>query len=248
MTYQVSLPVFEGPFELLVHLIEKNQVDIYDIPIAKITEEYLAYLKQMEELDLDLASSFLLMAAHLLSIKARMLLPRPPKAGDPETTGELEEDPRQELVDRLLEYRRYKAVAEILKSQERDQSRVFSRVVDPASLAHLFREENPLEGVMMGDLLEALRRVLNQKDKEEPVADIPKEEISVQQKIDDLMTLISNRRGNEPLSFIALFSGTRRRSDVIVTFLALLELVRLKKVRVIQRKTLGEIFILSCMD
>ncbi|MBM7865415.1 segregation/condensation protein A [Heliobacterium gestii] len=244
MAYQVSLPVFEGPFDLLVHLIEKNQVNIYDIPIAQIAAEYLAYLQQMDELDLETASAFLLMAAQLLAIKARMLLPKPPKA-ETADEGEEAEDPRQELVDRLIEYRRYKAVAELLKEREVDCNRVYGRVVDPATLAHLFGEENPLEGVMVGDLLAALRKVLSRQDKEEPVADIPREEISVQARMQELIASITQRPPEEPIAFSSLFAGRWRPSDIIVTFLAMLELVRLKKVRVLQREALDEIYLLA---
>ncbi|MZP28178.1 segregation/condensation protein A [Heliobacterium undosum] len=244
MAYRVSLPVFEGPFDLLVHLIEKNQVNIYDIPIAQIAAEYLAYLQQMDELDLETASAFLLMAAQLLAIKARMLLPKPPKA-EVEAEGDEGEDPRRELVDRLIEYRRYKAVAELLKEREVDRNRVYSRVVDPATLAHLFGEENPLEGVMIGDLLAALRKVLSRQDKEDPVADIPREEVSVQARMQELLASMAQLPPQAPIAFSTLFAGRWRPAEIIVTFLAMLELVRLKKVRVLQREALDEIYLMA---
>ncbi|ABZ84442.1 segregation and condensation protein a [Heliomicrobium modesticaldum Ice1] len=244
MAYRVSLPVFEGPFDLLVHLIEKNQVNIYDIPIAQIAAEYLAYLQQLDELDLERASAFLLMAAQLLAIKARMLLPKPPKA-EAETEGDEGEDPRRELVDRLIEYRRYKAVAELLKEREVDRNRRFSRVVDPTTLAHLFVEENPLEGVMIGDLLAALRKALSRRAKEEPVAAIPREEVSVQARMQELLTSMAQLPPHAPIAFSTLFAGRWRPAEIIVTFLAMLELVRLKKVRVLQREAFDEIYLLA---
>ncbi|WP_235910636.1 segregation and condensation protein A [Heliobacterium mobile] len=243
--YQVNLPVFEGPFDLLVHLIEKNKVNIYDIPIAQITAEYLAYLRQMEEIDLEVTSSFLLMAAQLLAIKARMLLPKPPKAPVDDDGEEAGEDPRQELVDKLLEYRKYKAVAELLRSREVEQIAVYGRVVDPSTMAHLFQEENPLEGVMLGDILAALRKVLNRQEKEEPVADIPREEISIQARMQELLEFIITRPKDDPVVFSSIFDERRRTGEVIVTFLAVLELVRMKKIRAIQRSPLGEIYLIE---
>ncbi|MCW2278339.1 segregation and condensation protein A [Heliophilum fasciatum] len=242
MAYQVNLPVFEGPFDLLYHLIEKHEVDIYDIPIAQIAEEYLAYLRQMDELDLEVASSFVVMAAQLLSIKARMLLPAPTMEGD--SGGEPEPvDPRAELVERLLEYRKFKAVAEVLKAQEGIAAQVYPRVVDPASLAHLFREVNPLEGVMMGDLLAALQKALRRQRRDEMVADVPREEVSVQQRMNEVLANLQQTPA-EPAPLERFFTGNHYRDELIVTFLALLELVRLRRIRLLQRETLGAIYVL----
>ncbi|QGG49402.1 segregation and condensation protein A [Heliorestis convoluta] len=241
MTYRVNLPVFEGPFDLLFHLIEKKELDIYDIPIGQITAEYLNYLRQMEELDLEVASSFLVMAATLLSIKARMLLPKPAASEE----GEAEEiDPRQELVDRLLEYRKYKAVAELLKSKEEEYGRNFPRSIDPASLAHLFAEEDPLQGIMIGDLLESLRNALQEEEEKELVTEIPKEEISIQQRMKELLEKVEAQGREKPVLFQHYLRSSYSVSEAIVTFLALLELIRMRKIQAIQQEALGDIYLL----
>ncbi|MDD2420921.1 MAG: segregation/condensation protein A [Heliobacteriaceae bacterium] len=241
-TYQVKLPVFEGPFDLLFHLIEKNEIDIYDIPIALITEEYLAYLKQMQELDLELASSFLVMAAELLAIKARLLLPGSPVTGS--TTGQLpEEDPRLELVDRLVEYRRCKMVSQILKELASEQSLHYSRGLDPTVLAGFLGDKKPLTGIELGDLLAAWRQVCNREGPADPVQAIPREELSVQGRIEELLNLFAGHRTGALLSFKALFTPGAGRGELVVTFIAVLELVRQQKVRLRQAETLGEIFL-----
>ncbi|KAB2952620.1 segregation/condensation protein A [Heliorestis acidaminivorans] len=243
MTYRVSLPVFEGPFDLLFHLIEKKEVDIYDIPISQITADYLAYLRQMEELDLDVASSFLVMAATLLSIKARMLLPKPMLLQEGE--GEIDEDPRQELVDRLLEYRKFKAVAEYLKEREESSGQLFPRALDPATIAPFLEEEDSLQGIMIGDLLEALRRVISPASPSEKVAKISKEEISIQERMEEFLEIVEKQRPDKPLLFSTFIRESRSISEAIVTFLALLELLRMRKIKVIQQEALGEIYVLN---
>lgn len=143
MAYQIKLEVFEGPFDLLFHLLEKNEVDIYDIPIAKITEQYLGYITAIQILDLEVASEFLVMAANLLAIKARMLLPKPP-VEDEEALEEY--DPRDELVEKLLEYKKFKVMADFFQEKETLMNRVYTRQNEEEMFYHLFREENPLRG------------------------------------------------------------------------------------------------------
>ena len=175
MAYQIRLEGFEGPFDLLFHLIEKNEVDIYDIPIAKITEQYIEYIEAMQMFDLDVASEFLVMAANLLSIKARMLLPKPPpEEQDPDTDAE-DYDPRDELVEKLLEYKKYKLAAGYLQEKETYMGKVYTRPNEPEMFAHLFREENPLQGVSMDSIMEALQEVLRRAVDREFVGEIPRD-------------------------------------------------------------------------
>ncbi|HEX3033288.1 MAG TPA: segregation/condensation protein A, partial [Bacillota bacterium] len=183
MAYQIRLEAFEGPFDLLFHLIEKNEVDIYNIPIADITEQYLDYIAQMQKLDIDIASEFLVMAATLLSIKSRMLLPKPPKETD---EGEGGVDPRDELVERLLEYRKFKEVAEFLKEREAVQGKVFTRNNEEEMFSSLFGEVDPLDGVKLDDLIKALQQVLNRVDEDILPAELPREEFSIRDKMREI--------------------------------------------------------------
>ncbi|HEX3030807.1 MAG TPA: segregation/condensation protein A [Bacillota bacterium] len=237
MAYQIRLEAFEGPFDLLFHLIEKNEIDIYDIPIAEVTEQYLEYLDQMQKLDLDIASEFLVMAATLLSIKARMLLPKPPRE---EPEGEEGVDPRDELVERLLEYKKFKEVAEFLKEKETFQGKVYTRSNDEEMYASLFSPDNPLEGIDLKDLLGALQEVLNRVEEDLTPAEIPREEFSIRDKMREIARrLVFNPNG---IPFSQLFARKHiTRVEVVVTFLALLELIKLKKVAIHQSRVFGDI-------
>jgi len=240
MKYQVKLHVFEGPLDLLLHLIEKNEVDIYDIPIAEITRQYLAYLETMERMDLEIASEFLVMAATLLSIKAKMLVPKPPKIDD-EDAQEIEFDPRDELVERLLEYKKYKVLAEYLQQLEEIQEKVFYRPNEEEQYLNAFSESNPLEGLTLDDLIKALQDVVNKIEPEDLTKEILREEITIKDKIDEITSILSTHpRG---VSFRELFSKPVGRVEMIVQFLALLELVRLQVALVRQSSPFGEIII-----
>ncbi|WP_345786535.1 segregation and condensation protein A [Thermincola ferriacetica] len=246
LAYQIKLPVFEGPFDLLFHLIEKNEVDIYDIPIATITEQYLEYLAQMQMLDLEIASEFLVMAARLLHIKARMLLPKPPREpADDEEEVELE-DPRDELVERLLEYKKFKQVADFLKQREEEQEKIYVRPNEEEMFIHLFSEENPLEGIDLSKLLKALKEVFQRAEQVETTGEIPRDEVSIRDKMREIRRrLFFLPRG---ISFKDLLASQASKVEIIVTFLALLELIKLKQVKVSQPKVFGEIMIFSCFD
>lgn len=245
MSYQIKLPVFEGPFDLLFHLIEKNEVDIYDIPIARITEQYVEYLANMQMLDLELASEFLVMAATLLSIKARMLLPKPPV----ETVEEDEElglDPRDELVERLLEYKKFKQLAEFLKDRETSQEKIYTRPNEEDMFVHLFSEENPLQGINMENLLGALQEVLERAAEAELSGEITRDEVSMRDKMKEIMhRLIIKPKG---IAFCDMFRLMATRVEIVVTFLALLELIKLGKIRVHQSNSFGEIMIYSRLE
>lgn len=238
MSYNISLPAFEGPFDLLFHLIDKNEVDIYDIPIAHITSQYVEYLEVMQNLDLEVTSEFLVMAANLLAIKAKMLLPKPPKEKEDQ---EPEVDPRDELVERLLEYKKFKIVADQLKEREKTWEKVYTRPNEEEMYLHFFSEENPLEGITMDKLLDALRDVLERLDEREFVGEVPREEFSIRDKMKEISRrLVFSPNG---IVFRELFLGRASKVEVVVTFLALLELIKLRKISIYQSKMFGDIMI-----
>jgi len=238
MDYNIKLEAFEGPFDLLFHLIEKAEVDIYDIPIAKITDQYIDYIHTLQALDLEVASEFLVMAATLVQIKSRMLLPKPPKA---EETLEMEEDPRDELVARLLEYKQFKAAASLLKEREQAQGLTFTRPVDVEEFISAFAEKNPLKGLTLSDLLGALQTVLERVDEEELVTEITREEVTVRDRMREVLRRLVLAR--EGITFSELFRGARTKVAVVVTFLALLEMIRLGRIVVRQSENFSEMLI-----
>ncbi|MGB9711280.1 MAG: segregation and condensation protein A [Thermodesulfovibrio sp.] len=218
---QVNLPVFEGPLDLLLHLIKQNKIDIYDIPIALITKQYLEYLELMKELDLEIASEFLVMAATLIYIKSKMLLP----VQEPE-----EEDPRKELVEKLIEYQNFKEASKILKERYEVWSLAFSRSTSK-------QEEFFLEELNIFDLLQALKKIL---DKPQPRIYVPKETIKVEEKIEQILNLL---RFKKSIDFYELFKYNSSKLEIIVTFLALLELIKLRIAIAYQEKPFGKILI-----
>jgi segregation and condensation protein A len=222
----LKLQSFEGPLDLLVHLIKKNQMNVYDIPIAVITRQYLEYLNLLQELNLDLASDFLVMAATLIHIKSKMLLPRPDTAaGDPED----EEDPRDALVRRLLEHQKFKAAAEMLHEKETLRNaqwgRPDSRIEEIAG-----DEYEPEIEVDLFSLLAAFKQVL-ERARERPPVMLPPEQVSIESRIEELLGRLSE---TEACGFEDLFDDVAGRGDMIVTFLAMLEMIRLKLIRVFQ--------------
>jgi len=223
----LHLETFDGPLDLLLHLIKKNEVSIYDIPIALITEQYLAYLSLMQELNLDLASEFLVTAATLIHIKSRQLLPRPEAV--PEEGGE-EIDPRDALVQRLLDHQRFKAAAELLHERETLRNAQWTRP-DARIEAIAGQEVEPELDVDLFGLLAAFRRVL-ERAKAPAEVPLPPEELSIESRIEQLLERLSE---TEACGFDDLFDDVATRGDLIVTFLALLEMVRLKLVRAFQQ-------------
>jgi segregation and condensation protein A len=224
--YHVRLDAFEGPLDLLVHLIRKNEVNIYDIPIVLITEQYLDYIRLMQELNLDVAGEFLVMASTLIHIKSRMLLPRP----DPTQEEGEEEDPREALVRRLLEHQKFKAAADLLHDRETLRGAQFMR--GDASVAGAVGDpyEPELE-VDLFSLLAAFRGVLERASRRPPMV-LPPDQISMEERIQQLLARLSDR---EACGFEDLFTdGDGSRAFLIVTFLALLEMIRLRLVRVFQ--------------
>ncbi len=228
--YQVKLDVFEGPLDLLLHLIRENEVDIYDIPIALITEQYMATLDLMKTLNLDTAGEFLYMAATLAHIKSRMLLP---PSEDEEVD---EEDPRVDLVAQLLEYQRYKEAAAELDARPQLYRDLFPRAVDASGLEG-GAEEGPLVEVSVFELMEAFRRLI-EKLPAETVHEITVDKITLQDKVHELLERLA---GVDSLSFEELLSPETTRRGLVLSFLALLELARLRIIRVLQVTAFGSI-------
>ncbi len=228
MSYKVKLEVFEGPLDLLLYLIKKSEIDVYDIPIASITEQYLEYIELMRMLDLNIAGEFLVMAATLIHIKSKMLLPLEEK----EIVPEVEEDPREELVRRLLEYKRFKEAAGVLQDLEGRRKEMFTR----STLFEEAPEERFFEASLF-DLITALTRVLKDVPKE-VFQEIVKDEFTVEQKVHDLLHMLIER---SILYLSELFKGSKGKLEIIATFLAVLELIRLKEIVMVQRESFGEI-------
>jgi segregation and condensation protein A len=231
--YKVKLDGFEGPLDLLLHLIRKNEVSVYDIPIALITEQYLGYIELMQELNLDVAGEFLVMASTLIHIKSRTLLPRP----DPAQDDQPEEDPREALVRRLLEHQKYKAAAEMLHEREAVRSAQFMR--PDARVAEAAGEDyEPELEVDLFSLIAAFRGVLERASRR-PRMVLPPEQLSIEDRIQQLLRRLSE---HEACGFEDLFAdGDGSRPFMIVTFLALLEMIRLKLIRVFQSGSFGAI-------
>ena len=232
--YKVKLDTFEGPLDLLLYLIRKNEVNIYDIPIAAITEQYLGYIGLMQELNLDVAGDFLVMAATLIHIKSKMLLPRPETAQESFLE---EEDPRDELVRRLLEHQKYKQAADVLHDRETARSAQFTRPDSRVADAMNDEFEPELE-VDLFSLLAAFKGVLSRASRRERMI-LPPEKISIEDRIQQLLGRLSE---TEACGFEELFEdGDGSRGFMIVTFLAMLEMIRLKLIRVFQSGSLSAI-------
>lgn len=229
--YRVKLQAFEGPLDLLIHLIRKNEVNIYDIPIALITAQYLEYLDLMDELNLDVAGEFVVMAATLIHIKSRMLLPRPDPSQDDD-----QDDPRMSLVERLLEYQKFKAAANLLHERETLRSAQWQR--PDQRVAEIAGEEvEPEVEVDLFSLMAAFKAVLD-RARQRPVVPLPPEQISIEARIAQLLGRLSE---SEACGFEDLFEDVSSRPSLIVTFLALLEMIRLRLVRVFQAGVFGQI-------
>ena len=245
MGIPVKLEVFEGPLDLLLHLIEKNKVDIYDIPIVEITNQYMEYIQAMEQSDLNIMSEFLLMAATLLDIKCRMLLP-----AEVNEDGE-EEDPRAELVEQLLQYKMYKYMSYELKDRQMEGA---LRMYKEPTIPDEVKEFEPpvdldalLDGLTLSKLNDIFKDIMKrQHDKIDPVRStfgkIEKEEITVEDKMEYLNTYISNHK---KFSFRDLLTKQKSKTQLVVTFLAILEMMKMGKIWVEQENTFDDIIITS---
>jgi segregation and condensation protein A len=229
---RIHLPVFEGPLDLLLYLIRRDRIDIHDIPIAPITRQYMEYLDVMRELNLDVAGEFMVMAATLIHIKSKMLVPVEPT----EVEGEEAEDPREALVQRLLEFERYKAAAGVLYQKGQIRAATWTR--PETALPKLLDDagEEMLEAGLF-DLISAFKELLDRR-KTLLAHEVQSDGKSVEQRMDEVIALL---REGQSIDFLELFAGQATKADMIVTFLALLELIRLKTVKVYQRGNFGAI-------
>src|SRR5262245_14624378 len=227
-SYRVKLEIFEGPLDLLLFLIKKDEIDIYDIPIARITDQYLQYIQLLEELDIAVAGDFLVIASTLIYIKSKMLLPP-----DPNLEGEedLNEDPRAELVERLLEYQKYKSASQMLYSRYEIESAVYTRGALDTD------KSNPEVSATVFDLLRVFNEILKRAESKIEM-EIARDEVTMTEKLAQIHALLD---ANEEVNVRELFELSRSKRELILTFLAFLELVKEWKVYIVQRELFGEI-------
>src|SRR5258705_3113914 len=225
---KILLGEFEGPLDLLLHLIRQEHVSIYDIPVARITAEYLRYLRVMQEMDIAVAGDFLVMAATLIELKTKMLLPR-----DPLAAAEEEDDPRTDLVNQLLEYQKYKAAAQMLWSRATVERAVFKRAEIETD------KNNPEVTVGLFDLLKVFQEILA-RHKEEVLMEIEREEISMSEMLERLRNMVMSAA---ELNLRLFFERAKSRRELVVAFLSVLELVRTTDVRLFQEQTFGDIVV-----
>ncbi len=229
----VHLEHYEGPLDLLLDLIRKQQINIYDIPIAKITQQYLEYVQRAMELDIEISAEFVYMAATLIHIKSRMLLPRDPELEkmDPQ------EDPRKELVDRLLEYERFKSAAAMLQEKRMIEEAIWS---NPQIQQFVNEEEGPGLAVTLFDLVKTFEQVL-ERAKNRPLYEVNKEEVSVPDMILFLKNTLKELPAGKSVALVPLFERQRTRRAMICLFLAVLEMVKQQAIRLTQSESFGEI-------
>ncbi len=227
----IHLDAFEGPLDLLLYLIRKEEIDIWNIPIARITEQYLEYLQIMRDLNINLAGEWLVMASTLIHMKSRMLLPQEPNA---EMPSEEREDPRNELVYQLLEHQKYKNAAEMLHTREEVEGAVWHKAPQEA-----VEDGKEVVAATLFDILKAFHEIVRRFEAARTL-EVPQEEITIEQKVADLRRLFVV---HDTLLFSNFFREAKSKSYLIVTFLALLELVRLREVLFYQKKPFDEIYI-----
>ena len=230
--YKVKLEVFEGPLDLLLYLIKREEIDIYDISIERITRQYLEYLQVFKELKIDIAGEFVVMAANLIYLKSRSLLPLDQQP--PEEDAE-EDDPRWDLIRQLIEYKKFKEAAAQLHDRALEQERIFTRDGGSAAISGA---PLPLHEVGIFQLIHAFQEVIKRVEAQEDLQEIFGERFSVSDKIEKILERVGD---GAPVRFSELFGQIVSRVEIVVTFLALLELIRLNQVRAMQRKMFDEI-------
>jgi segregation and condensation protein A len=238
--YKVKLEIFEGPLDLLLYLIKQDEIDIHEISLERITRQYLEYLQAFKELNIDLAGEFIVMAANLIYLKSRSLLPvdqQPPDEDAPE------DDPRWDLIRQLIEYKKFKEAAGQLQKLALEQERTFARA--GTGLEAAFPAPLPLGEVGIFQLINALQAVIKRAEAREDLREIFGEHFTVSEKIESILQRVS---GGMALKFSELFAEVASRVEIVVTFLALLELIRLKQVRVTQVNPFDEIEIASASN
>lgn len=235
MNYKVTIDQFEGPLDLLLHLIKEDNIDIYEIKIEVITKQYLDYIKQMKALNLSIASEYLVMASELLEMKSKMLLP---KKKQEEVKDEYEEDPRKLLIERLLKYKQYKEITSEFKDLEKTRRLIITK--EPVNLNYYAKEEGNKENLSINDLLEAFNELLKRKELDKPIATkITKKELSVNDKIQSIKNILKVRK---KINFEELFEVSTKE-EIIVSFLSILEMVKKDEIVIKQDNNFNSIVI-----
>lgn len=244
MSYKIKLDIFEGPFDLLVYLIENARMSVYDIQVSEITDQYMKYIENMKTLDVNLATEFMVLAAELIEIKSKMLLPRMKADGE----AILEEDPRTELVQRILEYKRFKAAAELLEIQEEQSQRIF--VKPKEDLAPYTKEADEYLNLDLNQFVKAFHLFLQKKKKLEEIkrnyAKVERQKITIEQRIEHIRNMFRLKE-RKKLNFKDLLTAESNRYEVVLTFTSMLEMIRQKAIIVRQNVNFGEIY-LSLID
>lgn len=240
MSYQVKIEAFEGPLDLLLHLINRLEIDIYDIPMAEITEQYLVYINAMAELELDRASEYLVMAATLLAIKSKMLLPKYDEAPDEHIYEE--DDPRNELVEQLMEYKKFKEAAQTMKQKEYERGQIFTKPpIDLSAYADKGHHENVNFGLSIYDMLGAYHKLLRRKKLQKPMSTkVTHTEISIEDRMAEILEELEKKQYR--LNFYEFFPYEDKQ-HMVITFLAMLELMKRNKIIVEQDGTFEDIFV-----
>lgn len=232
--YEVKLDGFEGPLDLLLHLINKFEIDIYDIPVAEITAQYMEYIQTMQELELNIASEYLVMAATLLEIKSKMLLPNQ----EVTVEDEYEEDPREELMNRLIEYRKFKEAATHLKGREMEQSQIWTR--PPVSMDTEEEKVVPRNAADIFDIISAIAKITERKKWTRPLeTSVQKQEIPIEERMEEVLRQVKQKR---EVSFFQLFPIVTR-PYIVATFIAVLELMKQRKIECYQEKHFEDIIV-----
>lgn len=241
MEYQIELEVFQGPFDLLLHLIEKDEIDIYNIPIAVITAKYLEYLSTIQLLNFEGVGDFLVMAATLMQIKAKLLLPRADRSEAAEAEEAEEEDPRWELVCKLIEYKKIKEAALSLQAIENRRQQVYTRVGGEFPDRNFAAAEDSLKNLSVWDLMDAFKDILESLEAKLLKAAIPQPEISIRQRMTEIIDLLVLKK---QVSFKKIFKEIDSRIGLITCFLAVLELIRLRKMLAVQTAAFEDIILI----
>jgi len=240
MSYKIKLDIFEGPFDLLVYLIENARMSVYDIQVSKITDQYIKYIESMKTLDVNLATEFMVLAAELIEIKSKMLLPRMKADGE----AILEEDPRMELVQRILEYKRFKAAAELLEIQEEQSQRIFAKPKE--DLAPYMKEADEYLNLDLNQFVKAFHLFLQKKKKLEEIkrnyAKVERQKITIEQRIEHIRNMFRLKE-RKKLNFKDLLTAESNRYEVVLTFTSMLEMIRPKAVVVRQNVNFGEVYV-----
>lgn len=239
MNYMIEIGNFEGPLDLLLHLIKQSEMDIFDINIEMITKQYLEYIDKMEELNLNIASEYLVMAAELLEIKSYTLLPKHKN----EVEDDYEDDPRENLISRLLEYEKYKNITTTFKECEQERMKMYSK--DPFDLSSLVENDNIEEDFKIDDLINALNKMFERKELEKPLnTKVTTKEYSVTERSKQIKNILKQKR---KVNFVELFD-IYSKDYIVVTFLSVLNMARNNDLKIIQDKNFGNIDIISVGD